>query len=77
MQRNVDGDSDSYKTVKLSIYDDFSIARCDYYYNLKCFCINISGKENSQGIQKIKLYLKMSSEVVIVLPHNYYSFLAA
>ena len=75
VERNVDGDSDSYETVQLSIDDDFSIDRCDYYFNLKCFCINISEKQNTKGIQRIKMDLKMSSEVTIVPPQNYYSFL--
>ena len=66
--------SDAYAKVTINKFDDgLQLDRCDYYYNLKCFCIQISPKRNTYGIQKITIEMKIDAEFVIVAPHNYYS----
>ena len=67
--------SDAYETNTLrNIKDGLLLERCDYYYKLKCFCINFAPNLTSHGIQHLKLYLKMDSTVSIVAPRNYFSF---
>ena len=74
VQRDIGYDSDSYEMVALSVEEDFTLERCDYYYHLKCYCINITKQLGSPAIQEIRIHPKKKSEITIVGPGNYYSF---
>ena len=75
IKREIIDGSDGYESMTLkNIEDGLILERCDYYFNLKCFCITFSDHLVSYGIQKIKIRIKMESEITIVAPRHYYSF---
>ena len=53
---------------------DLELTRCDYYYSLQCFCINLSGRLKTRAIQKLYVYMKKNAHVSVVAPGNYYVY---
>ena len=49
-------------------------SRCDYYYSLQCFCINLSSQLKTRAIQKLYVYMKKNAHVAVVAPGNYYGY---
>ena len=74
LEKAINGDSDAYEEVTLDRSDGLILERCDYYDELKCFCINFADKLTSQGIQRIKLFMKMYSRITVAAPGNYFTF---
>ena len=76
-------DNDNYD--KITIFQNFSngtssldldleLTRCDYYYSLQCFCINLSSRLKTRAIQKLYVYMKKNAHVAVVAPGNYYGY---
>ena len=71
-------DNDNYD--KITIFQNGSrshgleLTKCDYYYSLQCFCINLSSELNTRAIQKLYIYMKKNAHVAVVAPGNYYGY---
>ena len=74
-------DNDNYD--KITIFQNGStysldlqpeLTRCDYYYSLQCFCINLSSQLKTRAIQKLYVYMKKNAHVAVVAPENYYGY---
>ena len=50
------------------------LTRCDYYYSLQCFCINLSSRPKARAVQKLYVYMKKNAHVAVVAPGNYYGY---
>ena len=75
IERRTSNVSDAYENITMNNEDDKLILdRCDYYINLKCFCINFAHQKVLYGVQNIYIYFKMDSEMFVVAPQNFYSF---
>ena len=67
--------SDAYTMLEIKEGSDgYVLTRCDYYYALKCFCINFSKEVRKHGIQRATIYFNSDLKFLIVAPKNYYSF---
>ena len=71
-------DNDNYD--KITIFPNGSssgaleLTKCDYYYSLQCFCINLSKELKTRAIQKLYIYMKKNAHVAVVAPGNYYGY---
>ena len=68
--------SENYVKEVISITNkSLPISRCDYYENLKCYCIDLSDLENTYGIQDIFLKTTQNAEITVVPKHQYFGYL--
>ena len=56
------------------VRSNWTRTRCDYYYSLQCFCINLSSRLETRAIQKLYVYMKKNAHVAVVAPGNYYGY---
>ena len=74
LDREISPGSEAYNSITLTSSDHgLLLQRCDYYYDLKCFCLNFSPTQISFGIQRIDAFMKRDSKISIVAPHNFFS----
>ena len=74
LHKGVNEASDSYEQLILHTETEgLILERCDYYYNLKCFCVQFREDIASKVIQRIKLHLKMDSVIAVTPPGNYFA----
>ena len=54
---------------------DLVIDRCDYYYSLQCFCINLPNHLKMRAIQKMSIFMaKKNAHIALVAPGHYYGY---
>ena len=73
--KEIDDVSQTYMTEIMSpMNKSLPIGRCDYYYNLKCYCIHLSDIDNNFGIQQVILNTTNYStfKVSVVPKNNFY-----
>lgn len=74
-------DNDNYDKITIfekflngSQFENLSLTSCDYYYSLKCFCINLPRQLKSRAVQKLTVHMNKNSHIAIVAPGNFYGY---
>ena len=74
-------DNDNYDQITIfqkfpngSQFENLSLTSCDYYYSLKCFCINLPSQLKSRAIQKLTVHMNKNAHIAIVAPGNFYGY---